>query len=212
MRKAILFDIDGTVLDAEDFIFGPVRNNITTYKLSYPSDAKIKKALGKPLTQFYEILIPGVDRALLSLLAKTHREFQEKNPHLIKPYNKTKDTLKKLRDKGFLLAAVSNRFRAGLVQSLKSTEIFDYFDAIVCADDVKNPKPHQEHLLVALEQLQVESDNAYMVGDTDQDILGGKNAKVKTVGVTYGFAGKDISKYKPDFLINTIEEILEILK
>ncbi|MBI2086378.1 HAD hydrolase-like protein [Candidatus Daviesbacteria bacterium] len=66
-------------------------------------------------------------------------------------------------------------------------------------------------MLTALGKLGVEPINAYMVGDTGDDILAGKNAGVKTVGVTYGFLGKDIAQYNPDFIIDDIEELFKIL-
>lgn len=107
MKKAILFDIDGTLLDAWDFIFDSVKNSIAV--------------------------------------------------HIIKPFAKTKQTLKKIKDRGFLIAAVSNRIRKSVRHSLKV-------------------------------------------------------AKIKTVGVTYGFLGKDIAKHNPDYLIDDISELLQILK
>lgn len=208
MKKAILFDIDGTLLDTRDFVFGSVRNSIAVHKLPAVSDSKLKKVCGKALVEFYGTLFPGVDPSKLS---KTHREFQENNFNLIKIFPKTKKTLQILKKSGFLLAAVSNRMRESLVHSLKLAGIFDYFDTVVCADDVINPKPHREHLLTALLNLKIGTEDVYMVGDTENDILAGKNAKIETVGVTYGWLGKDIAKHNPDYVIDDIEELLEIV-
>lgn len=209
MKKAILFDIDGTLLDTRDFVFGSVKNCMAVHKLPGVSDKELKKVMGKALVEFYGTLFPGVDP---SLLTKTHREFQENNFHLIKQFPKTKKTLQFLKKSGFLLAAVSNRMRESLVHSLKLAGIFDYFDTVVCADDVVNPKPHREHLLAALLDLKIGSENVYMVGDTENDILAGKNANIKTVGVTYGWLGKDIAKHNPDYVIDDIEDLFKILK
>ena len=88
----------------------------------------------------------------------------------------------------------------------------EYFDVIVAADDVVNPKPHKDHLLVALEYLKIQPEEAFMVGDTENDILAGKNAGVKTVGVTYGWMGKDIAKHKPNYVIDDMDQLTEILK
>ncbi len=209
MKKAILFDIDGTLLDTWDFVMEAVRNSLALHGHSRPAEKEIKKALGKSLEEFYQALLPSVST---QKLACTHHQFQEENFHLIKPFPKIKSTLKALRKSKFLLAAVSNRKRKSLIKSLEMTGIFAYFDIVVCADDVSNPKPHQKHLQVALEYLKVKPENAYMVGDTNQDILAGKNAKIKTVGVTYGWLGKDIVKHQPDFVIDGIEELLQVIK
>lgn len=186
-----------------------MRNSLSLHGYPQPSEKEIEKAFGKSLIEFYRVLTPGADPVKL---ANTHHEFQKENFHLIKPFPKTKKILKSLKDSGFLLAAVSNRMRESLLHSLKLAGIFDYFDVIVSADDVDNPKPHQDHLLTALKKLEVEPVNAYMAGDTENDILAGKNAKVKTIGVTYGFLGKEIKKHKPDYLIDNIEELLTITK
>lgn len=209
MKKAILFDIDGTLLDAHDFIFDAVKYSLNTHGFAYPEDKVSKKAMGKPLLEFYEVLLPGVDP---KELAKTHHEFQQKNFHLIKPFPNTKRILADLKNTGFLIAAVSNRSRESLVSSLKFTGIFKFFDVVFSLDDVVHPKPHKEHLQVALKSLQVKPGVALMVGDTENDILAGKAARVKTVGVRYGWLGKDIAKHKPDYLIDDIEELLNILK
>lgn len=179
------------------------------HKYSYPSEQQIYKAMGRPLIEFYEVLLPGSDAMKL---AKTHRQFQADNPTLIKLFPKIKKTLELLKTAGFPLAAVSNRTRDSLLHSLKLTEIFDYFDIIIAADDVVNTKPHQEPLLAALKFLQMKPNSAYMIGDTENDILAGKNAKVKTIGVTYGWLGKDITIHNPDYVINDIEEVFRIFR
>ncbi|MCL5784619.1 MAG: HAD-IA family hydrolase [Patescibacteria group bacterium] len=209
MKKAVLFDIDGTLLDAWNFIFDAVKHTVSEHGQPYPSVKLIRKALGKPLLEFYTIALPAADP---EMLAKTHHQFQQQNFSLIKLFPKAKSTLKRIKDKGFLLAAVSNRSRGSLIRSLKLTGIFKYFDVIVSAEDVVNPKPHQEHLLTALKHLKVKPMNAFIIGDTDKDILAGKNAGVKTIGVTYGFLGEEIKKYEPDFVIDDIEGILDIVK
>lgn len=209
MKKAILFDIDGTVLDSRDFVFDAVKYTLAQAGYPYPKEEIIKKVMGKPLVEFYKTLLSGIDPIKLSEL---HQEFQKENYHLIKPFPGTQKTLKALKASGFLMAAVSNRMRESLLYSLELTKIMAFFDVVVAADDVSNPKPHQDHLLTALRSLQVKSEKAFMVGDTENDILAGQNAKVKTVGVTYGWLGKGIKKHNPDFVIDEIDQLLEILK
>ncbi len=208
MKKAILFDIDGTLLDAYDFIFEAVKYTLLFHNHPYPTEEKIKQAMGKSLVEFYKVLLPRIDPLIL---AQTHDKFQHDKFHLVKLFPKVLQTLQKLKAKEFLIAAVSNRTRKSLHYSLKLAEIHEYFDVVVSAEDITNPKPHQEHLLFALKQLKVEPGNAFMVGDTDHDILAGKNAGVKTVGVTYGFFGVSIRQTNPDFVIDDLEEILKLL-
>lgn len=209
MKKAVLFDIDGTLLDTRKFVFDAVKYAFSESGYPYPTERELKEVTGLPLVEFYSRLL-SVDAS--DKLAKIHREFQEENFHLVKPFPKTKKTLRILKNAGFALAAVSNRTRESLVKSLKFTGIFDFFEVVICADDVVNAKPHRESLLAALKFLQMKPNSAYMIGDTENDIFAGKNAKVKTVGVTYGWLGKDIVKYNPDHIIDDIGKLPEVLK
>jgi len=86
-----------------------------------------------------------------------------------------------------------------------------YFDAIISGEDVEHPKPHPESLFKALQQLEVRPEKAVMIGDTEADILAGKNAKVRTIGVSYGFHGSHIAGSKPDFIIGDIANLIPIL-
>lgn len=209
MRKAVLFDIDGTLIDTWDFVMGAFKYALNYHGHPIPSDKVIKSITGKPLLDFYKAAFPNIED--VSHLAKTHHDFQSDKFDLGKLFPKAKYVLKKLKKRRFLLAAVSNRTRVSLHTSLKMVEIDHYFDLILSAEDVKNPKPHKEHLIVALKHFKVSYNNAFMVGDTDHDIMAGKNAGIKTVGVTYGFSGKDIKEVNPDFLVDNLEELLPIL-
>ena len=156
--------------------------------------------------------VPNLPNEDFELIAKTHHNFQQDKFDLGKPFPKAKKTLKQLKTLGFKVAAVSNRTRDSLHIALKKAKLSPYFDFVVSAEDVKNPKPHKDHVLAALEYLNIESVNSFMVGDTEHDILAGKSAGTKTIGVTYGFAGKEIVKHNPDFIIDNIEEVLNLLK
>lgn len=207
-NKAVLFDVDGVLLDTWDFIFQALKHTLSFH--GYPkSMGQIRSVMGKPLLDFYKSLVP---EGPTEILAQTHRSFQEERFHLSKAFPKAKKVLKTLKSKGILLSAISNRTKSSLDRSLKNAQIYKYFDVILYVEDVKNPKPHPDHIHSALKILKVKPNQAYIVGDTDIDILAGKNAGVKTVAVTYGFAGKDILKHKPDFVIDDLKDLIKIIQ
>lgn len=209
MKKAILFDVDGTLIDTWDFVIGAFKYTLAFYGHPIPSDKVIKSIMGKPLLKFYRAAFPNIMD--VTNFAKTHQDYQVGKFDLGKPFPKALQTFKKLKTSGFLLAAISNRTRKSLLTSLEIADFLKHLDLVVSAEDVENPKPHKEHIFAALKQLKVKAQHSYMVGDTPDDIEAGKNAGVKTVGVTYGFFGQSIKEYKPDFVINKIEELLEII-
>lgn len=73
-------------------------------------------------------------------------------------------------------------------------------------------KPHPAPLLKALERMSLPISSAAMIGDSHLDIEAGKNAGTKTVRATYGFHTDKLHESKPDFIINSIAELLNIFK
>lgn len=209
MRKAVLFDIDGTLIDSWDFVFGAVKFALKKHGHTISEEVIVSAMGGRSLLDYYKFLLPKAD---WEEIAKSHHEYQQDKFDLGKPFKGAKKVLKKLKSQGFLMGAVSNRTRESLRTTLEKAKFDEFFEIVVSAEDVKNPKPHPEHVLAALTHLKVESGSSYLIGDTRHDILAGKSAGVKTVGVSYGFEGKKIRDYNPDFVIDDLEEILKVLK
>lgn len=209
MKKAILFDIDGTLLDAKQFIFKAFEHSLLTNYQKQISWKDLLPLSGKSLVSCYQQLVPAGD---IEILCQTHHNFQLQNLHLAAPFPSSIKTLKKLRQRKFKLGAVTNRSGNTVIKTLQLSGLAKYLDIVITADDVKKQKPHKEPIIKALKLLEVKPHQAILVGDTEVDVLAGKNARVQTVGVTYGVLGKDIKKHNPDFIVNDIEELLDILK
>lgn len=207
--KAVLFDVDGTIIDSWDFVFGAVKHALNKHGHSISEEVIVSAMGGRALLDFYKFLLPKED---YKLIAKSHRDFQQDKFDLGKPFPGAKKILKKLKSEGFLMGAISNRTKLSLKTTLDRAEFSSFFDIVISAEDVKNPKPHPQHVQTALTYLKVEPINSFMIGDTKDDILAGKLAGVKTIGVTYGFAGKKIADHNPDFVIDKLEEILTLIK
>jgi len=115
-----------------------------------------------------------------------------------------------LKSNNILIAAITTRAKVSALQTLKSSKLYELLDFFVAREDVKNVKPDPESLYKALDFLGLDADEAIMVGDSPYDVLAGKNAGTKTVGVTYGFHGDRIIECDPDFVIDDIEGILTL--
>lgn len=100
---------------------------------------------------------------------------------------------------------------------LVSTRLYSYIDCLVTAEDVKRPKPHPDAILRVIRLFcsnagEVDSACVMCVGDTPADIHAGKNAGVRTVGVTYGVAGDaEIRLAEPDWIIHSFGEMRSFL-
>ncbi len=197
------------MLDSWEFVYKAFEYTLKVHNHPIPSQELVNQAMGKPLKDFYKFFFPNQD---IEIYAQTHHEYQKDKISLNKLFPDVESVLKKLKQRGFVIGVISNRTKASLLQSISLAQIDEYIDIVVSAQDVERAKPDKEHVLQALSKLKVKPKEAILVGDTDADILAGKNAGVKTVGVTYGFLGDEIKKFEPDFVIDDLEELLSILK
>lgn len=206
--EAVLFDIDGTLLDTSRFIFQAYKHAIKHHLRKDVTWKEVAKTLGLHLEECYCILTELDD---VKDLMSTHNKFQYSNFQLIKAYKNTISTLKVLKKAKIKMGVVTNRFGDQVFQSLKITGVDQYFDVIVTPQDVKNPKPHAEPVLKALKKLKAPAEKTAFFGDCQSDIQAGKAAGCVTIGASYGFHGEKLLKSKPDFLVSDISEILPII-
>ncbi len=206
--KAILFDVDGTLLDTREFIFRAFEHVFRLHDLPHLTREDVLVIGGKSLEDCYAILAPEREAAVL---CKTHRTFQEQNMDLGQLFPNTLDTLKKLKQTGIQMGAVTNRYRQTGLRSLTHSGLLPFLDVVIAGDDVTYPKPHPEGLDKALKQLNVVPEDAAMVGDSPGDIEAGKSAGTITVAATYGFSSKDhLATFNPDHAIDDISEMVSI--
>jgi len=206
--KAVLFDVDGTLLDTNEYIYQAFEHSLDLHYEPMSREI-LQKVMGKPLEECYRILTEQED---VTELANAHHVFQVENPHLSMPFPNTLKILKQLKKDNYSIAAVTTRARNTAEDTLDESGILPFLDYFVAIDDVANPKPHAEPVMKAVNYFGIDPAEAMMVGDSDVDVMAGKNAGVLTVGVSYGFHGESIVEADPDFVIDDISEIVEILK
>jgi phosphoglycolate phosphatase len=110
------------------------------------------------------------------------------------------------------MALATFKIRSATLKILTELKIIDYFDVIVTADDVRQPKPDPECVQFILQKLDCHREAAIMVGDTRTDILTAKNAGIATCAVTYGIGTpEELAACEPDYTVGTIEELKNIV-
>jgi pyrophosphatase PpaX len=208
MIRAVLFDIDGTLLDTWKLVVYAFEHALKEQGISIDRDT-IVTTVGPPLPETYKLLAPGADT---DLLVETHRSFQVDNLHLSVSFPNVQETLQKIQDKGIKMSAITNRSKRSSIKTLELASLDHFFEIVLSAEDMKNNKPHPEGLFTALKHMGIEPKDALMVGDTEADILAGQAAGVKTVGITHGMRGEKVKDHNPDHLIHSIEELLTIIE
>jgi HAD superfamily hydrolase (TIGR01549 family) len=208
--RAVLLDIDGTVLDTNDYIVRAIEHTLHEFGYEVPPREELAKTVGLPFDETYYAILGRCDIDVLPLQT-THRAFQLENLDLSQPFPNSIPTLTELKKRGYALCAITSRRRSTLMPTLDKDGLTPLFDHIIAADDAPVLKPSPVPLEIALERMRMVPEEAIMVGDTDIDMQAGKAAGVKTARAWYAAYARS-SEIKADAdLEKDISELLEFL-
>ncbi|MDZ7727866.1 MAG: HAD-IA family hydrolase [Dehalococcoidia bacterium] len=205
-NAAVLFDVDGTLLDTREFVLASFE--FVSKGFAPPTRDVLIPHIGRKLQDIYADFA-GADMA--DELTEVHRDFQVNNLHLSQPYAGTEEALEALHDAGYHLAAVTSRSRRTSVRTLELAGLFRFFGAVISAEDTPALKPDPAPLRAALERLGFHGGFVAMVGDTEHDIRAGRAIGATTVGVLYGFGGDTVRDAMPDYVAKSVDELPHIL-
>jgi len=182
--KALLFDFDGTLIDASNVICTCFNRTLARQGLGPLDPEEIRSRIGKPLRDMF---LPFSDEADLEQLIRGYREsFHELSPGKSSLIPGVRELLTRM-DNGILLGVVTSRTARGARQILEEFQLLEKFTVLIGIEDVTRGKPHPEGLLKALSRMNVSSDRAAFIGDTVFDIEAGRKAGTFTIGVTTGY-------------------------
>jgi pyrophosphatase PpaX len=208
MLDAILFDLDGTLLDTDAYISGAFDASLRAAGAGPLDPVAYRRVIGQPLASCYAQLAPGFDTAAL---CEHHRTWQTQHLDLVHPMPGAADLLTALRARNLRLAVVTTRSKRSSIASLERSGLLGFLDVVVSGEDVTRHKPDPEPLRLALSRLGVDPDRAVMVGDTPADVDAGRAAGVATVGVDFGSYGAAIADVSPDVVISGLADLMSAL-
>ena len=208
---AVLFDLDGTLIDSIALILGSMRHAFARCEREVPSDDEWLTGVGIPLrTMFQRYAAEDVE---IDRLIAAYREHQLANhDSLVRCYDEVPETLAALERAGHPLAVVTSKGDMLARRGLELVGIAAHFETIVSCDSCTRHKPHPEPVLTALERLGYEPGEAVFVGDSVHDIEAGNAAGVETVAALWGpFSREQLAVAGPDRFIERIGELLQVL-
>ena len=184
--KVLLFDLDGTLCDTDEML---IQSFFALYKKYRPAKIRTREELiyfsGPPIKKTLVDEFPDYP------FEEIYKAFQETSRELYLPYVKAFDneieTLKRLKEAGYLLGVVTNKGAPLTKYSLEVAHIDGLFDVVISADDVNAPKPSPLGIEKALERLGIEDKGKVLyIGDNDIDYETATNAGTDAMLVTWG--------------------------
>ena len=211
--KHICFDLDGTLVKSDKTIY---KATLATLRhLSIKGDIpeqKFNKMIGLHFVDIFNefnLDVPDFEK-FIGIYKKIYFDFIDDS----KLYNNVEDVLFSLKnDKDIKLSLLTTKGQDQADKIIKYFNLDKHFDLIMGRRDGIAHKPSAEPLLFICNELEVDAKDTMIVGDTELDILCGKNAGAITCGVTYGYRTEEsLKENDPDYLINDFDEIILLLR
>lgn len=217
MKKLIVFDLDGTLFNTT--VAMSTCGNYALERLGFPllPPSDYARFSGGSVEAF-------VGAALESAGDKEHRNYDafwslylEKNGLLTEdanvPYEGIELVLKELKQKGILLAVLSNKDEASCIPIIEKAFGKDTFRRVAGGKEGVPPKPDPTAFFALLKELGLRTEDCLYIGDTEVDMQTGKNAGVDTAAALWGYRERNVLEaFCPEYLLERPLDILNLVK
>lgn len=218
-RGAVIFDLDGTLVDSAPDIAFAANCALADLGLAPREAEEVRGFIGNGAEKLIHRCLTGVldGVAEAARFEEAYRAFQSHYQANLSVrtviYPGVVETLSALRDDGYALACVTNKPARFTEPLLAALELAPFFSVTLSGDSLPVKKPDPAPLLHTLERLCVPPANGAMVGDSMADLRAGRAAGTAVFCVSYGYSPHvDLREHGPDALVDHFGELLALLR
>lgn len=210
MIKAVIFDLDGTLLNT--LLDLKESTNYALRRFGYPERTldEIRYFVGDGVRKLIERAVPDDCKNIDECLAVFKEHYEKNMYNNTGAYNSIELTLKELRSNGVKIGVVSNKFDLA-VKELCEKYFSGLVDVAIGQNDEIPPKPSPFGVFKAMKELDAEKISTIYVGDSEIDVQTAQNAGIPCIGVTWGFRGRAYLE-GADFIIDEPCDIIDVWK
>ena len=215
MKKLVIFDLDGTLLDTIADL--AVATNHALKQLGYPTHKTevIRTFVGNGINKLLERALPANERTEENVMRmRTHfiPYYDAHNADLSAPYPGIVSLLEALQEKGLQLAVASNKYQEATAKLVEQYFPTISFIEVLGQRDGIAVKPDPIIVFDILKKTDVSKEEVLYVGDSGVDMQTAQNAGVDAVAVTWGFRPRtELESFQPKGLIDKAEELLKFV-
>jgi len=215
--KAIVFDLDGTLVDSVGSITAALNQLLKDEGLPAVRPDDVKDMVGDGAMKLLERGfaaagrpvgaddLPGLFQRYVPLLTRMPPLASDLYPGVV-------DTLRRFEMDGVALGICTNKPYRPAVEAVRAMGLSGLFGAVVGGDSLPERKPAAAPLLAAIDRLGARPKDAVMVGDNGNDVGTARNAGIPCVVVSYGYPRMPVDRLQADIVIDRFEDLPEALE
>lgn len=187
MIRAAVFDLDGTLVDSNEFHVLAWQETLRHFGKEIPLE-RLREQVGKGGDQYLPVFLNEIEMRKFGAEAdKYHGEvFKKKYLSQVKPFPKVRELFERLRDDGKKIALASSGKDSEVRHYEKLLGIERLVDCMTTSDDVVHSKPYADVFIAALNGLGLPASEAIAIGDTPYDVEAAKKIELRVIGVLCG--------------------------
>jgi pyrophosphatase PpaX len=206
-RYAILFDLDGTLIDSIGLLLASVRHTFSGREGRAPTEDEWIAGIGTPLAEQLRPFVES-DEDSEELVSRYRTYQRQHHDRMTAAYDGVLDTLEQLYNWGHPMAVVTSKSNEMMERGLKHTGIDIYMQAMIGCESCARHKPDPLPVRIALDALGYEPHEAAFVGDSPHDITSGNRAGVTTIAALWGpFTRDQLKPFKPIIYLDRVTEL-----
>ena len=191
MIKGIIFDMDGTIVDSLPYHYEAWKIFFNENKVENFSEKLNEYKGGGTLDLMRTVYGNQYSKKELKKMSEDKEKiFRKIYKGEIKQILGFKKFLDELKSKDIMVGLASNAIRKNVSMIINELEIYDYFDSIICGDEVINGKPNPEMFNETIDRFNINKDECLIFEDSLEGILAAKNSGVKVIGITSSSSNK----------------------
>lgn len=209
MKRALLFDLDGTLLDSTELLLTGYKHAVREHLGRETTDAEWMPHFGRPLRD----QMAAFSEEKADEMTATYRRFYGKNHEaMLRLYPGVGEMIATLHERGYRMGVVTSKATRFAVRGLQVFGLQAFFEVVVGEDDVAAHKPDPEAVLLALSRMRAGAQDAMMIGDSPWDVQAGRAAGCQTAAVLWGpFSRDTLLPESPNIFIERPGDLLSLL-
>lgn len=211
MIKAVIFDLDGTLLDTGKGVVKSVKYTIQQMKLPSLSQSELETFVGPPIKNKLQQTFDLTEEQAVEGMNIFRNHYGKEDIYIAEPYAAIEDLLGMLKRDGYKLGVATYKREDQAIKLLEKMQIADFFDVIHGADS-EGKMSKADVINKSLLDLGCIPEEAVMVGDSDNDAIGAATAGMHFLGVTYGYGFKSEADVAKHVNIGSVADCSEIFE